>query len=208
MKPIFQGNKKHPLDKDMPCPKCSTLASPSHYDDGEPDSYGNTTLFTPMWLCGDCQKIWDVEDFSTCPPAKTPWKKEYQGKIMEWGFGNTKELLKFDEIVFGSSFVEIINKDGNTVSVDRVHPLKIENPYLNRMDIGASPGTKVIFDSLGGYPGDKEFAKKYLVLDNTYTVLFVDIGNFSSEVYLKEFPNIPFNTVLFKAINEEELYKV
>lgn len=120
-----------------------------------------------------------------------------------------RDILEFDKIAFGNSFVEVIkDKDGNTTSVTRVHPLEIENPCFNRMDIYSPSGTKVIFDSLGGYPGDKEFAKKYLVLDNTYTVLFVDIGNFSSEVYLKEFPNIPFNTVLFKAINEEELYKV
>ena len=28
-------NKKHPLDKPMPCPVCGELVGPSHYTDGE-----------------------------------------------------------------------------------------------------------------------------------------------------------------------------
>lgn len=65
------------------------------------------------------------------------------------------------------------------------------------MDIYAKPGTKVVFDGCGGWPGEADEAKKHLQIGQTYTVEFVWINQYSSAVYLEECPNRPFNTSLF-----------
>lgn len=72
------------------------------------------------------------------------------------------------------------------------------------MNIYAKPGTIIwgIFDSSGqiknGYDSDKAHAAKYIKPHVCYTVEQTVVHSWSSEVYLKEFPGISFNTVHFE----------
>ena len=59
-------NKKHPLDKPMPCPVCGELVGPSHYTDGELRGDGTQAEYTPFWACcgndGTFCQFWDIAD--------------------------------------------------------------------------------------------------------------------------------------------------
>jgi len=50
----------------------------------------------------------------------------------------------------------------------------------------------------GGYESEKHRAMKYLESGKTYTVLYTEANSWNTDVYLKEFPGIPFNIVHFK----------
>lgn len=68
------------------------------------------------------------------------------------------------------------------------------------LDIWSPPGTKVTpiyFNGqlVNGYLYDKEKIKQYLPEGSVWTIDSIDIGNWSSDVYLVEFPGIAFNSV-------------
>lgn len=70
------------------------------------------------------------------------------------------------------------------------------------MDIFSKEGAKVkgIFlngELANGYDHDRIEAAKYIKQRRTYTVQKTDASSFHTSVYLKEFPGIPFNSVLF-----------
>jgi len=48
-----------------------------------------------------------------------------------------------------------------------------------------------------GYDHDQQTARKYLNIDQVYTVDFTDVHSSSTDVYLKDFPNVSFNSVQF-----------
>lgn len=52
---------------------------------------------------------------------------------------------------------------------------------------------------------NKEFADKHLVVDQEYKVTGLDIGGWSSTVYLDGFGYNGFNTVMFEEVHEREL---
>lgn len=66
--------------------------------------------------------------------------------------------------------------------------------------LGCKSGDKIRFTGEGGYDSDKVRADKYLTLDEIYTVDYVDIGNWMSDVYLREIPDVDFNTVMFEVV--------
>lgn len=69
------------------------------------------------------------------------------------------------------------------------------------MNIYAEEGHKVIVteDSIrNGYASVEEHARKHLQVDKTYTVDYIEVGDWSTKVYLKEFPNETFNSVSFE----------
>lgn len=69
----------------------------------------------------------------------------------------------------------------------------------NTMDINTSIGSKVIFafpDNGMGY--ERKAAIKCLKLNHEYTIERIDVGGWHTTIYLKEFPDIPFNSVHFK----------
>ena len=66
------------------------------------------------------------------------------------------------------------------------------------MDIYARPGTKVKFEHFWGYDSDIERAKKYLKKGAIYTVEKTEVDAFYTDVFLKEIPSVPFNSVMFK----------
>ena len=52
---------------------------------------------------------------------------------------------------------------------------------------------------------DKELADKHLVVDQVYKVTGLDVGGWSSKVYLDGFGYTAFNTVMFEEVHEQEL---
>lgn len=78
------------------------------------------------------------------------------------------------------------------------------------MNIYSRLGDKVIFDHPdAGYTYDQNKAKEYLKIGAIYTVDKTIVHSYSSEVFLLEFKNVSFNTVLFSdvRISYEELLK-
>lgn len=73
-----------------------------------------------------------------------------------------------------------------------------------RMDMYSKPGTRVVFAyPEAGYNPDIERAAKHLTLGETYTVEITDVHSWHTDVFLEEFPGIPFNHVMFV---REDLY--
>lgn len=79
-------------------------------------------------------------------------------------------------------------------------PPSIEELEMETMDIYTAPGEKVVFLGKNGYDHQPEEAKKYLEVGKEYTVEGIDVGSSSSRVYLTEFPEKGFNTVMFRNI--------
>jgi hypothetical protein len=68
------------------------------------------------------------------------------------------------------------------------------------MNIHAEENDKVIVteETINyGYTLDKEQAKKYLTIGQIYNVDYTVVGDWHTDVYLKEFPTISFNSVNF-----------
>ena len=67
------------------------------------------------------------------------------------------------------------------------------------MDIYSPHGTKVIFAFPdNGYEPDIKRAKEYLAVGFEYTVDSTIVHGSYTDVILKEFPNVKFNSVQFK----------
>jgi len=81
------------------------------------------------------------------------------------------------------------------------------NNELNKvLDIHAQQGTKVKCVHWDwGYDIDQMTAKKHLKKDGEYTVDHIDIFNSYSYLYLREFPHIVFNAIMFISVKENEL---
>ena len=58
----------------------------------------------------------------------------------------------------------------------------------------------VCYTLKGGYKHDEEIAKKYLEIGKEYTVEKTVVHNWSTEIWLKEIPNVMFNSVFFDDI--------
>ena len=72
------------------------------------------------------------------------------------------------------------------------------------MNIYALEGHKVRFDNpTSGYEYDQKQAAKYLQIGKEYTIDYTNVENSSTDVYLKEFPNISFNSVMFEDVAEQ-----
>lgn len=66
------------------------------------------------------------------------------------------------------------------------------------MDICSKIGSKVKFARVkAGYKHHQETAEKHLKLGETYEVERIDTGGWHTDVYLKEVPNVSFNSVMF-----------
>ena len=67
----------------------------------------------------------------------------------------------------------------------------------NCMSLTSQPGSKIIFHGNGGYVGEQVQAKTFLQIGKEYTVQTMDVGGFTSYVYLEEMPSKRFNTTMF-----------
>jgi len=81
---------------------------------------------------------------------------------------------------------------------------KQERKYYNSLNIYTPPGRKVRFMNANGHDGEKEEACLYLQEGAVYTLLKADIYRYRTEIYLEEFPEIPFNSVMFANVKEGE----
>ena len=77
------------------------------------------------------------------------------------------------------------------------------------MNIYAKEGTKVkvLFDEKGimnGTDSDKEHAERHLKALSRYTIDHTEVSSWHTTVYLKELPNIPFNSVHFEEVPPAE----
>lgn len=73
------------------------------------------------------------------------------------------------------------------------------------MEIFALSGHKVKCTNLsGGHDHHQEIAKQYLEVDKIYTVCHTDVGDWHTDVELKEFPNVEFNSVFFEDVEEQD----
>lgn len=71
---------------------------------------------------------------------------------------------------------------------------------LKSMNIFADEGTKVTpafkdGKPFGGYSADEEKVAQHLKEGEWYTVEYTEVHNWSTDVFLKEFPNVRFNSV-------------
>ena len=73
---------------------------------------------------------------------------------------------------------------------------------LDKTDIlHAEKGCKCKVVTLdAGWNSEKEIARKFLDINKEYTVEAIELGSYSSEVYLKEIPDISFNSVFFTRV--------
>lgn len=68
------------------------------------------------------------------------------------------------------------------------------------MNLDCKQGTKIRYTGTGGWDADKVHANQHLTIGEVYTVDIIDIGSWSSDVYLTEVPDIDFNTVMFEEV--------
>ncbi len=78
---------------------------------------------------------------------------------------------------------------------------------VNTVDIYAKRGTAVRLqmkdgEVFGGYDSDKKHALHHLKPDVIYHIKSTDVGNWHTDVYLEEVPNIGFNSVMFEHVKE------
>lgn len=67
------------------------------------------------------------------------------------------------------------------------------------MNIYAPPGTRVVFaHPTYGYTPHQETAAEHLVAGDVYTVESTDVGDFHTDVFLRERPGVAFNSVMFE----------
>lgn len=71
------------------------------------------------------------------------------------------------------------------------------------MNIYAKKGDKVIYLSENGYDSDKEYADTILKKGETYTVGKTVVHSWMTDVYLEEFPDHIFNSVMFDDLNNK-----
>lgn len=72
---------------------------------------------------------------------------------------------------------------------------------METMNIYAEEGTKVKFSyPNNGWSNDGKFAQRYIQVGEVYTVDFTVVHQSITDVYLKEVPNVSFNSVLFSEV--------
>ena len=72
------------------------------------------------------------------------------------------------------------------------------------MNIYALEGHKVTCSTLdAGYENNKEVATKHLTVGNVYTVDYTNVDSWHTDVYLKEFPDVAFNSIFFEDADEQ-----
>lgn len=68
------------------------------------------------------------------------------------------------------------------------------------MNIYAAPGSKIVFTGEGGRDAERALARRLLTVGQAYTVKYTNVLNWSTEVYLEETDDGPFNSVMFEDV--------
>ena len=79
------------------------------------------------------------------------------------------------------------------------------NNVIRRFNNKPSPqGRKIVFLNKGGYELQREFANEFFEEGQILTIKEIEVGSWSSEVYVEECErNMGFNTVMFADLKEE-----
>lgn len=70
----------------------------------------------------------------------------------------------------------------------------------NNMNIYAKEFDKVKYTGVGGYDHHKELGDKHLEVGTIYEVDHTEVYNWHTDVILKGFENLKFNSVLFEDV--------
>lgn len=128
--------------------------------------------------------------------GKAEGLEEGHQKGYDEGYKEAMKLVHLNAIKEEKNNVEIVEEVGVKSGVHK----------RNYMDIYSPPGTRVRFMNKGGYEiQPKQAIKEGLIEEEVYTVSYIDVGSWTSYVYLKEFPNKSFNTVMFDQVEEDEV---
>ncbi len=74
---------------------------------------------------------------------------------------------------------------------------------MKPMDIHTPPGSRVVFSNPDfGWPSDK-WKLKGLEIGKNYTVEVIQIGAYTTRLYLVEFPKVEFNAINFSNVEDE-----
>ena len=84
---------------------------------------------------------------------------------------------------------------------------EVAEKISNTMDIYSKRGTAVRLqmkdgEIFGGYDSDKEHAHKFLKFGAVYHIKRTEVGDWHTDVYLKEVPDQRFNSVMFEHVKE------
>lgn len=72
------------------------------------------------------------------------------------------------------------------------------------MNIYTLTGKKVRCINLsGGYNYDQELAKKHLEIGSEYTIDYTDVGSWHTDVFLRGYPEVAFNSVFFENVETQ-----
>ncbi len=93
---------------------------------------------------------------------------------------------------------------GNCACTGREEDTTPKDPNTAAMSVETKVGEKVLFDKPNqGYEHDTKRALKHLVVGNEYTIDWLKVAEWSSEVFFKEVPGVGFNTVHFKNVEPQ-----
>lgn len=124
--------------------------------------------------------------------------------------GEKEGLEKGKELGYDEGYkaaMEIVHQNIKKEETEPVVFLPTSDPSERKyMNMYSPPGTRVRFMNKGGYEIQPRLAiKAGLIEEEVYTVAYVDVGGWTSYVYLKEFPNEGFNTAMFDQVEEDEV---
>lgn len=120
----------------------------------------------------------------TCQEQRNFYLKKYKE---EW---SVPGVDCSDEIKASDAELDLILNEKEQIDSD--------DDFFDCMDIYSPEGSKVIFLGKNGMEGDVEKALKYLTPGQEYTISYTEVHNWNTDVYLEEFPEKAFTSVMFK----------
>ena len=99
--------------------------------------------------------------------------------------------------VYNEAVDTISNREQEQLQKEKGIRIDVFSPKRTRMDIFSPKGTRVRYTGKGGYETQRKKADEYLDVDAIYLVERTKVGGFHTDVYLQEFPDISFNSVMF-----------
>lgn len=88
-------------------------------------------------------------------------------------------------------------------SCEKLRELCTKFSHHGCISLSTPPGAKIRFvNALAGWDGDVRQAKNMLTLGQVYTVSALEVYDYSSTVWLEEFPGDRFNTVQFSNVGD------
>jgi len=120
------------------------------------------------------------------------------------GSVDNRKDIRFDYIQGLKDMKELLNNHKSNEFIPLNQSITIEDPKgllkVASMEPYTPSGEKVTVteDSINyGYDSDKEKANKLLKVGGIYTIDYTEVGGWHTDVYLKEFPGVYFNSVHF-----------